>query len=302
MEGAGSYFVQPTARVADDGDLLLQDAEWAALAAAGGSTDEARDADCAKLVEAVDEFAALLGRSLSTQMLGAKSALAQRAQARQAQVLATAESEQRRLLGLLDEEIAARNALQAQLDHSRAVQQRMADALAHARESGATRLQAFAVLSDWQRMLAAQKREAFCERASARHDRRRLLRKVVCRWRTHSRALRHTRIDAFWENACVELREALQGHYEPRLAELEAKLSGARSDAADAWRAKEDLGKQLKAAFMRGVCQLNLETATILEASTDEPAERAAPPPKPLTPEELLENARRGLQLEMTRR
>ena len=169
------------------------------------------------------------------------------------------------------------------------------------RESGATRLQAFAVLSDWQRMLAAQKREAFSSAPPRATTAAASSVRSFAGGAPTARAAPHAD-RRLWENACVELREALQGHYEPRLAELEAKLSGARSDAADAWRAKEDLGKQLKAAFMRGVCQLNLETATILEASTDEPAERAAPPPKPLTPEELLENARRGLQLEMTRR
>jgi hypothetical protein len=60
---------------------------------------------------------------------------------------------------------------------------------------------------------------------------------------------------------------------------------------------------------MRGVCQLNLETANILgEPSSvtstvpnyvDSPSDPAphAPPPLPIRPEDLLEQARRGLQV-----
>ena len=305
METDQVFFVSPTATVADEFDMT-HDAQWAQLASAYGAEAEESDHDCESMVAAIDNIAFELGRTVSSKLLGAKSKLARQAQARQAATLATAAAEQRRLLALLDEEIEARRILQAQFEKSQQIQTRMADALAQTRTAGQTRLQASAVMADWTRMLADQKREAYCERAAGKFDRKRLLRKCVCRWRTASRKLRHLRIDSFWENACAELREALQGHYEPRLAELESKLDAAHNDAADAWRAKEDLGKQLKAAFMRGVCQLNLETATILEQGENDQEEnhlpRGAPPPKPMQPQELLAAAKKGLQLQMTRR
>jgi hypothetical protein len=271
----GELFVVPSARLAQE------DNEWASLASAEGADDELDDADCAGVVAAVDAAALELGRVLSSRMLAAKSALAQKGQARQGQMQAQAAAEQRRLAGMLNEEATARAAVEARLQKAQAVQGNLADALHETRESGAARLQAFAVIADWQRALAAQKREAYTERIAPAHARSRLLRKVLGGWRTASRSLRHARIDAFWEHSCVELREALQGHYEPQLAELRRQLQTSRDDAADAWQAKEELGKQLKAAFMRGVCQLNLETASILGATADADAAPRAPPPRP---------------------
>ena len=59
------------------------------------------------------------------------------------------------------------------------------------------------------------------------------------------------------------MREEEKSLEEERLFE---HVRVAKADAANAWRAKEELGKELKAAFMRGVCQLNLETASIMGA------------------------------------
>ena len=66
----------------------LEDVEWAALASAEGADDEMDDADCQGAVAAVDAAALELGRVLSECLLAAKSALAQKAQARQAQMQA----------------------------------------------------------------------------------------------------------------------------------------------------------------------------------------------------------------------
>lgn len=135
------------------------------------------------------------------------------------------------------------------------VQHRLADALSAARESAASRTAAFSVMAEWQRSMAAVKRDAFTERICGPHYERTLLRKLVGRWRTSARKLRHARIDAFWESSVVELRGALQSHYEPKLVALEQAVLRARDDAAAAWQAKDALGQQLKAAFMRGVSQ-----------------------------------------------
>lgn len=243
---------------------VAEDAEWAALASAEGAEDELDDSDCASAVAAVDAAALELGRVLSSRMLAAKAALAQKGQARQAQVQAAAAAEHARLEALIEAEMDARAAVEQKLDKSFVVQQRLATALAEARESGAQRLGALAVLSEWQRSKEALRREAHVERIAPRHAQRVLQRKVLCGWRSVSRALRHARIDAFWERSLVELRQALQAHYEPALADAQRRVEEAHEEAATAWQAKEELGKQLKAAFMRGVCALNLETASIL--------------------------------------
>ena len=116
-----SFFVSPTATVADEFDMT-HDAQWAQLASAYGAEAEESDHDCESMVAAIDNIAFELGRTVSSKLLGAKSKLARQAQARQAATLATAAAEQRRLLALLDEEIEARRVLQAQFEKSQQIQ------------------------------------------------------------------------------------------------------------------------------------------------------------------------------------
>lgn len=245
-------------------ELLQEDGDWASLASASGLADEMDDADCQALVGTVEAMAAELARRISSRMLAAKSTLAQRAQMRQAQQNAIAAEEQQRLEAMLMDEAAAREEVEARLEKARRVQHRLADALATTRDDGAARLAAHTVLAEWQRSLAAIKREAHCERLAPRHYARSLLRMCVGRWRSSARKLRHMRIDQFWERSVLELRGALQAHYQPQLEALRTEVRLAREETQAAWVAKEQQGRSLKAAFMRGVCQLNLETAGIL--------------------------------------
>jgi hypothetical protein len=231
-------------------------------------------------------------------MLAAKSALAQKAQARQAQHRAQAAQSAESAAGDLEEEVAAREAVEARLAKAQLQQHRLAEALHQTREAGADKLHAFAVLAEWKETFAAQKREAWTERLAPKHYCARLMRKCICRWRTASRKLRHARIDAFWEHSLVELREALQGHYEPQVASAKATIADLREQLTEAHQAKHDLGVELKAAFMRNVCQLNLETASIIKSQPRADAENPLPnqpPPRPIRPEDLLATARRGL-------
>lgn len=282
---------------------VSEDQEWAWLASATEEQVE-EDEDCTEAADLVEAASYDLGRMVSAHLLAAKSALAQKAQARQAQMQAQAQADRAVLEQAIDDEVAARLAVNEQLDKARAVQQRLADALYAAREGASTRMQALVVMGEWQRSLAALKREAHCERLAGPHYAKTLLRMCVGRWRSAARKSRHARIDSFWEHSVIQLRSALAGHYEPKLQELQAELATAHADAAAAWQAKEDLGTQLKAAFMRGVCNLNLETSkligeqlpTSLLPGGDEPEPSPLQaPPRPTRPEEVLAKARRGL-------
>ena len=259
-----SFTVDPVARLSDEMThsqrAVDEDLFFAALASAEGADDEIEDADCAGAVAAIDAAAVELGRALSARVLAAKSAVAQKAQHRQAQVQAEAAADVARLEHLLDDERQVRQQLEQKLARSFVIQTRLADSLAATRESGAARLQQTAVLAAWNASMLALKREAYTERIALKHAASTLLRMCVGRWRTKSRASRHKRIDAFWEQAVTELREALQGHYEPRLAGLNGELEAARADAASAWRAKEELGMELKQAFMKQVSQVRTRT------------------------------------------
>ena len=242
---------------------------------------------------------AQLGRALSTRMLAAKAAVAQKAQARQAQARAQGDAESSRLNDLIDDEIAARQAVEGRLEKARLQQHNLAERLHATREAGNNKVNALTTLMDWKEAHAMQKREAWGDRIAPKHYCKGLLRMCIGRWRSASRKARHVRIDAFWENSIVELREALQGHYEPRLATANATIADLRAQLAAEKQAKHDLGVELKAAFMRNVCQLNLETASIIKSQPKDDAENPTPnqaPPRPIRPEDLLATARRGLQ------
>ena len=291
--------VEPSARLS--AESFHEDAEWANLASAEGIDDEFDDPDCAMAVAAVDAAALELGRVMSRRMLAAKAVLAQKAQLRQEKIQAEFDADRNHLEAQLDEAARERVRLERRLAKAFAVQANLADTLYETRESSAARMQAMAVVTEWQRSLAALKREGWAERASLKHYAHSLLRKLVGRWRSVSRQRRHGRIDGFWEGSMAELRSALQAHYEPKLAQLTADLEAARSDARDAWRAKEDLGQQLKSAFMKQVVQLNLETASIVNNENGEPVPQTVQPPLPTRPEDLLATARRGLRAQQQR-
>ena len=242
----------------------MEDAEWAALASASGLEDESDDADCQQVIHAVDAFATELAQSLARHMLITKSKLAQKAQARHAQYQSLFASERSQLEQRVDAEAAARRAVEQKLARAQIIQSKLADAIAAARDDAAARAAAQAVLAEWQRTLIMIKREVYCDRVATPHYYRTLMRKVIGQWRTSARKLRHVRIDQFWERSVLELRSALQAHYEPKLDQLHRDVMAARQETVAAHRAKEALGQELHAAFVRGVSQLNIETATII--------------------------------------
>ena len=152
---------RPSFESSHSANLLEDDHFFAALASAEGPADEEDDPDCAGAVAAIDAAAVEMGRALSARVLAAKSAVAQKAQARQAQMEAEAAANTARLEGLLEEEVAHREAIERRLAKSFEVQSRLADALHETREDATARIQAVASLAEWQRSLAALKREAY---------------------------------------------------------------------------------------------------------------------------------------------
>jgi hypothetical protein len=72
---------------------VVEDKEWAALASAAGAADEQGDEDCQLVQAAFEAAAADLKRLMSAHVMAAKSKLAQKGQARQAQVQAQADAQ-----------------------------------------------------------------------------------------------------------------------------------------------------------------------------------------------------------------
>eukprot|EP01065_Artemidia_motanka_P003939 TRINITY_DN11902_c0_g1_i1.p1 TRINITY_DN11902_c0_g1~~TRINITY_DN11902_c0_g1_i1.p1 ORF type:complete len:495 (+),score=102.92 TRINITY_DN11902_c0_g1_i1:56-1540(+) len=104
--------------------------------------------------------------------------------------------------------------------------------------------------------------------------------RVFSAWRAES--LRH-------RGSCRELR--LRQHYDTTLererndhslevSQLQAEITGLRARVAEEVEHRGQLEERLKIAFMRGVCQLNLEAMQVLRRSDDVAAQppEAAPP------------------------
>ena len=119
------FLVEPAARLSVESQhsqsAILEDSYFAALASAEGD-DELDDPDCASVVAAVDAAALELGHALSARVLAAKSTLAQKAQARQAQMQEQMHAELDRLQGHLEKEAMARMGCEARLAKAWVVQ------------------------------------------------------------------------------------------------------------------------------------------------------------------------------------
>ncbi|KAL1518821.1 hypothetical protein AB1Y20_003100 [Prymnesium parvum] len=243
--------------------LVVEDAKWAAMSSASPS-EAAEDEDCKAIAQQVDEYAAQLRDLVSERVLAVKRSLAREAQERIVVLQRHHAVETAALSAELDNVTVKLEDMERELGASVESQLRLASAIAEAKREAQVRLAAAAAINAWQRSIPPLKREEWAERQPEPHYRRKLFRKVLCRWRSAARKLRQTRIDTFWEGAVEDLKGGITRQYEHQLAQLQEQLMLERQRTADACRAHDALGQKLKSAFMRGVCQLNLQASKLM--------------------------------------
>lgn len=127
------------------------------------------------------------------------------------------------------------------------------------------------VWRQWMRYLILARRERRHERLPEVHFGKVFGRKVLGAWRTAARAERISRVDSYWRSQVEEARTRAASEQQERTESLEAQLAQANEAMRIGVEQRDALEAELKRAFMRGVCALNMEAVSILRHGTAGP-------------------------------
>ncbi|KAK3260099.1 hypothetical protein CYMTET_30930 [Cymbomonas tetramitiformis] len=115
-------------------------------------------------------------------------------------------------------------------------------------------------------------------------------------WRDASRELWRTNTAAKHKMALTDTELAQRKHYEGIIATLQSELAEARGGLEYEERTRAALEENMKQAFMRGVCALNIEAMSVIKRTGGGPAGPPGPPgfptgggppaPSPMDPED----------------
>jgi hypothetical protein len=120
------------------------------------------------------------------------------------------------------------------------------------------------VFRQWVRHLTLARRERRFERLPEVHFGRTLFRKVLGGWRSAARAERVARVDAYWRGQVEAARTNAAAEEREQVEALQLQLAQAREQIRISAEQRDALEDELKRAFMRGVCALNMEAVSIL--------------------------------------
>lgn len=121
--------------------------------------------------------------------------------------------------------------------------------------------------STWRESAAALRRErSDLRRAARHHDARAFARRHLRRWRNWCRRTLSARMEAAREEAVRSARAAVEADALERAASLEAELAGLRAKLALEREERAELERNMRQAFMRSACALNMEAMSILRA------------------------------------
>jgi len=76
---------------------------------------------------------------------------------------------------------------------------------------------------------------------------------------SQTRSMHHRAVELYWQNKVHENSNQIISTYEGELQEVRQKLQEAEAQIANFNQEKERFQKDMRKAFMRGVCALNLE-------------------------------------------
>lgn len=122
------------------------------------------------------------------------------------------------------------------------------------------------VFNEWASQAPWRRRAGWFTRYVAKAQRRMLLRPVIRAWARSVRENKLERNDAFWTEKMKESTDALHSEYEAKLTAMSQELAATRASVQAEMDVKNKYQGQLKKAFMRGVCALNLEAMSLIKA------------------------------------
>ncbi|XP_064609303.1 centrosomal protein POC5-like [Liolophura sinensis] len=142
--------------------------------------------------------------------------------------------------------------------------------LTNALQKNREKMEMMKKFNEWKLRLSDSGREAFASNLAKLHYQRKLCQKVWAGW--------HSVIESSWkqrvEKACQakaqEVCLNLTNEYEARIAALSEALEAARAEVTQLHKERDRFEEQMKKAFMRGVCALNVEAMTIFQGGEED--------------------------------
>mmetsp|Transcript_35960 Transcript_35960/g.89775 ORF Transcript_35960/g.89775 Transcript_35960/m.89775 type:complete len:288 (-) Transcript_35960:452-1315(-) len=116
----------------------------------------------------------------------------------------------------------------------------------------------------WTRYLLLARRERQHGTMPDQHFGKALSRKVLCAWRSAARTERIARVDYYWRGQVDEARSLAAADHREQVLSLQLQLQQAHEQINISMQERDALEDELKRAFMRGVCALNMEAVSIL--------------------------------------
>jgi centrosomal protein POC5 len=124
--------------------------------------------------------------------------------------------------------------------------------------------------SQWKLHHSEEKRENFVSKIAYKHYRRRLMLKVWLAWHGILVAKWKQRVEKACQARAEEVCVQLTNDYEEKLSVMHRSLDDARNDVQKMREERDMFAENMKKAFMRGVCALNMEAMTMFQSGSGE--------------------------------
>merc|ERR550534_2664049 len=128
------------------------------------------------------------------------------------------------------------------------------------------------MFSMWRLKSNDEHRQVFASKMADKFYMNKLRLKVLDSWRSVVESKWKTRVEKACQIKSQEVCVQLTEDYEERLAGLQKELSASRADVAQLHKERECYEENMKKAFMRGVCALNMEAMTMFRDNNGTPA------------------------------
>ncbi|KAJ3022244.1 Centrosomal protein poc5 [Thoreauomyces humboldtii] len=249
------------------------------------------DPDAHAFSQSLDKWTAMMHRAVVADFLSVKSDMLARQTSEMAEARRLTEEEIRGLKEKVDAREAEAKREKATRVKMEALMERCLKFLEEKRRRSSLGL----VFARWRLRQMAVHLSRAASRTARTHASRTLLRKTLHCWKevagTNWRRTIEGRIKAEAEKAM----EQLAAEYDGRIVKLEAKLKDVHEKLHVSEEARGLQEEDMKKAFMRGVCALNMEAMSMFRPPM---AEEFAPPPAPIPREFQSEEHRQQRELQ----
>lgn len=142
--------------------------------------------------------------------------------------------------------------------------------LTRAVQTGQDRLEMARRMMQWKLRMMDEKRQNFTTHLARKHRERAMSLKAWQAWRSTVEARWKEKVEKACQKKAQEVCLQLTEEYEDKIAELTNALKASRNEVAGLHKEREKYEDNMKKAFMRGVCALNLEAMSMFQGDENQ--------------------------------